>query len=113
MTQSFVKGSGVVIRPADFRGTLAQDKQLNLFGRSSTAAECGVFAILIHGLNKYFPDRLAFIEVQFPNSDCTGYIDGFDLFGRFPDLAATMRPSAAELSAKRAELRRNRKDETG
>src|SRR5262249_55920387 len=41
MTQSFVRHSGQLVRPADFRGTLAQDNQLSIFdppgGRAATS----------------------------------------------------------------------------
>ena len=111
MTESFVKQAGDLIRPADFRGTLAQENQLNLFGPPSGGDAPGLFAILIHGLHPYFPDRLAFIEVQFPNADCTAYLDGFDLFTEFTDLAHAIRPSTAEIAAKRAQLRRSSGEE--
>lgn len=113
MTQSFVKHPGDLIRPADFRGTLAQEHQLNLFAAPAGGNAASLFAILVHGLSQYFPDRLAFIHVQFPNANCTAYLDGFDLFGHFPDLAQVSRPSAAEIAAKRADLRRHRGEEIG
>jgi hypothetical protein len=112
MTESFVNHQGDLIRPADFRGTLAQENQLNLFRAPAGGNATSLFAILTHGLSRHFPDRLSFIWVEFPNADCTGYVDGFDLFQEFPDLALAIRPTAADLAAKRAELRRQR-DEQG
>jgi hypothetical protein len=113
MTESFVIHHGDVVRPAVFRGTLAQENQLNLFGAPSSGNAASLFAILVHGLSPEFPDRLAFIWVQFPNASCTAYLAGFDLFDHVPDLARAIRPSAEEIAAKRAELRQRRDQESG
>lgn len=112
MTQSFVASAGDLVRPADFRGTLAQSNQLELFGPPGGGNAPNLFGILIHGLHEWFPDRLAFVEVQFPNAECTAYLNGFDLFEQFPDLARSIRPSAEEIAAKRAALRRDRREES-
>ena len=113
MTESFVMHPGDLIRPADFRGTLAQENQLNLFGAPAGGNAASLFAILVHGLSQHFPDRLAFIWVQFPNADCTAYLGGFDLFDHVPDLAQAIRPSRAEIAAKRTEVRQHSDQESG
>lgn len=96
LIQCHVQSRHQIVRRALFRSGLATDSQLNLFAQDSDEVELGpdakLFAILLHGAHPKYPDRLAFIEIAFPNNDCTGYIDSFDLLRRFPSLAKEVMP---------------------
>jgi hypothetical protein len=100
LTQSCIANADVVPRSALFRKTLAKNGQYHLFNQALNveidAADSYLYAILTYAIdvlseNRKFP---AFVRVQFPNADCTAYIDkGIDLFGRFPEVVAEYMPS--------------------
>ena len=91
ITQSCIAEPSEVPRSAEFRKTLATNGQLDLY--STNIEEAGpddlLYAILTHGVdvNSRRRSRPAFARFQFPNSDCTKYVDeGIDLFRRFPEI---------------------------
>jgi hypothetical protein len=88
-----VRYRGELVRRALFRETLARTNQLALFGDDAPVnPEAKLFAILLHGAEDRFPDRLAFADIAFPGPDCSEYFDTIDLLGRFPDLAREVLP---------------------
>ena len=99
-----VRAPRQLVSRALFRDGYAEDSQLSLFGASPPANPgSNLFAILLHGSDYRYPDRLAFAHVAFPNRECTVYVDTIDLLHRFPDLARTVVPNVAiELTARPA-----------
>jgi hypothetical protein len=102
LTQSRILQRSDVPRRANFRTTLAVNGQLNFFdsGLEATAPQY-LYAILTHVLDQKSERRSwpALVQIQFPNSTCTRYVDeGIDLLARFPDLASEYLPSAEALN---------------
>jgi hypothetical protein len=95
LVECCVRRRGELVRHALFRQGLARTNQLalSLFADEQPIdPDAKVFAILQHGADHRFPNRLAFVDIEFPNSDCTGYVTRIDLLKRFPELAKEVRP---------------------
>jgi hypothetical protein len=111
ITQSCVIDRDELPRQAKFRMTLAENGQLSLFANHDETAPKPnfLYAILTHGVDVNSPKRSwpAFVKIQFPNSDCTQYVDeGINLLTRFPEVAAEYLPNFA---TKRQPSRRKQK----
>ena len=109
LTQSRILNPNDVPRRASFRATLAANGQytLSFASDSDLPAAQYLYAILTHVVDVNSERRAwpAFVRIQFPNANCTAYVDeGIDLLARFPDLRAEYVPSATVLS----QLRRRR-----
>jgi hypothetical protein len=100
LTQSCVTGPNEVPRFAEYRSTLAQNGQLKLQfeAEQSNPTETNnrfLYSILTHGVDLESKNRSlpAFARIQFPNAQCTAYLDrGIDLFQRFSDVLAAYLP---------------------
>jgi len=108
ITQSRIINPHTVPRHAKFRSTLAANGQCSLFAENqSSTYEQSLYAILTHvvDINSEKRSWPAVVKIQFPNSNCTSYVDeGIDLLARFPELASEYIPGAPAL----ARLRRRR-----
>jgi hypothetical protein len=117
LTESCV-ADDVVPRTAKFRSTLARDGQASFVWSEADEKLSGeqpkfLYALLTYGIDVHAPKRIwpAFIKVQFPNEDFTGYIGGgIDLFKRFPDLVAEYVPKP---SFERQITKRHRRKASG
>jgi hypothetical protein len=94
VTQSCVSDPTVIPRFAVFRNTMAKNGQYLLFDdagqNSSVGTASYLYSLLIHGVDTLSRRRSvpAFARIQFPNHNCTKYLDdGIDLFKRFPEIA--------------------------
>jgi hypothetical protein len=78
LTASFVQNSRAVVRMADFRGTLAQNKQQSLIAPQPSSGD-RFYALLIHGNKRIekmrFHGALGFFELAIPNDLCNDYLD--------------------------------------
>ncbi len=78
LTASFVQHPGDLVRMADFRGTLAQNRQESLIPRQLSTGD-RFYAILIHGNKRIEKVRyhsvLGFFEMAVPNDLCNDYLD--------------------------------------
>ncbi|PWU12128.1 MAG: hypothetical protein C5B51_01225 [Terriglobia bacterium] len=115
LTQSCISDKNEVPRQALYRSTLASAGQLDLFESSDDGTSRYLYAILTHGVDLNSPKRNwpAFISVQFPNAECTAYLDdGIDLMARFPEIVAEYIPKL-QFGAGATVTKRRRKKEEG
>jgi hypothetical protein len=112
ITQSCVVDPNEVPRQAYFRTTLAQNGQLALFEAiEDTDPDDLLYAILTHGVDvtSRRRSRPGFARFQFPNQDCTKYVDeGIDLFRRFPEIVDEYIPTTAITEAEPKKRRAKR-----
>jgi hypothetical protein len=112
ITQSCITSPDVVPRYAVFRKTLAENGQLDLFEYNDVDSErTFLYGILTHGVDSKSArrSRPAFARVQFPNQDCTEYVDdGIDLFKRFPEIVSEYiaQPTMTEVRPQRRKTKR-------
>jgi hypothetical protein len=96
LVQNHVQSRNQIVRPAAFRSGLANMSQLVLFPSEQAPeiedADGKLFAIVLHGNHPKYPDRLAFVQVAFPNIDCSDYVTTFDLLHCFPALSEEVIP---------------------
>lgn len=112
LTESCVRWPTEVVRRAIFRDGLARSNQLVLFPDLWPAPDpdASLFAIVLHGSHPDYPDRVAFLEVAFPDPS-GGYLDHFDLLDWFPHLEKEVLPdiSARIIGEPRPHLRKPRR----
>lgn len=96
LTQSCVASPNDVPREAKFRVTLATNGQHEMFRSADPPPEDAyLYSILTYGIDLKSEKRSipSFVRIQFPNADCTKYVDeGIDLFKRFPEIVAEFIP---------------------
>lgn len=109
LTVSAVEAQGVIVRDAEFRKTLAQNPQGELFNKPEPPPEDAfLYAILLHGpLGGGMLSSPGFIRVAFPDQYCESYVDSFNLLDVFPVLRAEIDklPKVA-VERKKSRLRR-------
>jgi hypothetical protein len=90
LTVSAVETPGVVVRDAEFRKTLSQNPQAEMFNQPEPPPEDAcLYAILLHGpLGGGMLSSPGFIQVAFPDQYCESYVDRFNLLEEFPVLRA-------------------------
>jgi hypothetical protein len=113
ITQSHISQPSDVPRQAKFRATLAQNGQQELFTTTTNLSDSGyLYAILTHGVDENSERRSwpAFIKIQFPDQNCSRYLDeGIDLSARFPELRDAYIPTANRIQQlKRKRARKNK-----
>jgi hypothetical protein len=111
MTQSCIVDPDEVPRTARFRTTLARSAQLGLFDAiEDIDPDDQLYAILTHGVDvtSRRRSRPAFVKFQFPNRDCSRYVDdGIDMFKRFPDIVNEYITNvSAEVETKRRRIQK-------
>ena len=112
ITQSCTLSPNIVPRYAFFRQTLASNGQLNFFveEQEEQPKEASyLYAILTHGVDVESPKRSMpwFARIQFPNEDCSEYVDdGIDLFKRFDDVVTEYLPQEEEINPNQRQKRK-------
>lgn len=94
MTISAVQSRNSLPRDAQFRNDLAScqyswgiDEKQGIFKQNPLASIDSkiVYAFIVHGTETDNPQYPEFVNIVFPNSTCTKYLDYIDLFKEYPD----------------------------
>lgn len=94
LTESKTDGPSDLPAEAEFRDTIVQTCQQNLFEPEPPGDK--LYAILIHGTDD--GQHLSFARMAFPTRDLLTYRGSVDLFARFPYVVASQRPAVEEVA---------------
>jgi hypothetical protein len=97
LTESAVKNRCDIVRPADFRETLARSSAPWLFAEMEEEPPppgALLYAILVYAA---VGTTLVFADIVFPDTKCEHYLGRIRLFDRYPDLIATLKTPQEEI----------------
>ncbi len=95
LTVSALPNPNRIVRPAAFREEYATCSQYNLSFDEEIEpppddAEFLLYSILAHGADRQNKGRPAFIDIKFPNKECTKYVGEIRLFDRYATLVNSL-----------------------
>lgn len=100
LTVSALAHPAMIVRPAAFREEYATTSQANLKFEEEGETETPdvphlLYTILGHGASK---DKScpSFIDIKFPNHDCTKYVGEIKLLEKYPQLMSSLWPVSAQ-----------------
>jgi hypothetical protein len=115
LTISAVERPSEPPRAAEFRTTLAEESQLDLFSKAQQPdPESGdfLYAILLHGpLGAGILRAPAFLHVGFPDNAANSYVERINLLDHYPVLSSSVKFEIPNVERRRPKLRRKERTE--